>query len=93
VRSQVETPFGSSIKCAVNICSLAPAGRHLCSTLSCEAAPRVDMLVTILTALGCRLSIEPLKNEDFRSARVGVDTRVAPSEGIKPDMAFATDNK
>jgi hypothetical protein len=51
------------------------------------------MLVTILTALGCRLSIEPLKNEDFRSARVGVDTRVAPSEGIKPDMAFATDNK
>ena len=65
----------------------------LLEVLSCEAAPRVDMLVTILTALGCRLSIEPLENEDFRSARVGVDTRVAPSEGIKPNMALATDNK
>ena len=29
--SQVEIPSGSSIKCAVNICSSAPAGRHLCS--------------------------------------------------------------
>ena len=65
----------------------------LLEVLSCEAAPRVDMLVTILTALGCRLSIEPLENEDFRSARVGVDTRVALSEGIKPNMALATDNK
>ena len=65
----------------------------LLEVLSCEAAPRVDMLVTILTALGCRLSIEPLENEDFRSARVGVDTRVAPSEGIKPNIALATDNK
>jgi len=61
--------------------------------LSCESAPRVDMLVTILTALGCRLSIEPLENENFRSARIGVDTRVAPPEPVKPDPALATDNK
>lgn len=61
--------------------------------LSCEAAPRVDILVTILTALGCRLSIQPLENENFRSARIGVDTRVAPPEPIKPDPALATDNK
>lgn len=65
----------------------------LLEVLSCKAAPRVDMLVTILTALGCRLSIEPLENEDFRSARVGLDTRVAPREDIKPDMALAIDNK
>ena len=61
--------------------------------LSCESAPRVDMLVTILTALGCRLSIEPLENENFRSARIGVDTRVAPPEPVKPDPALVTDNK
>jgi DNA-binding phage protein len=65
----------------------------LLEVLSCEAAPRVDMLVAILTALGCRLSIEPLENRDFHSASDGVDTRVAPPKDIKPDMARATDNK
>ena len=65
----------------------------LLEVLSCEAAPRIDMLVTILTALGCRLSIEPIENKDFRSARVGVDTQVALPEAIKSDPALATDNK
>ena len=65
----------------------------LLEVLSCEAAPRVDMLVTILIALGCRLSIEPLENENFRSAGIGVDTQVAPPEPVKPDPALATDNK
>ena len=65
----------------------------LLEVLSCETAPRVDMLVTILTALGCRLSIEPIENKDFHSARVGVDTRVAPPEAIKPEPALTTDNK
>ena len=65
----------------------------LLEVLSCEAAPRVDMLVTILIALGCRLSIEPLANENFRSACIGVDTQVAPPESVKPDPALATDNK
>ena len=32
--------------------------------LSNGEAPRVDMLATILTALGCQLSIEPLKTEE-----------------------------
>ena len=65
----------------------------LLEVLSCEAAPRVDRLVTILTALGCRLSIERLENEDFRSARVDADTPVAPPDRIKPDTTLATDNK
>ena len=65
----------------------------LLEALSCEAAPRVDILVTILTALGCRLSIERLENEDFHSAPVGMDTRIAPPEGINPNMALATDTK
>ena len=65
----------------------------LLEVLSCEVAPRVDMLVTILTALGCRLSIERLEDEDSRSARISVDTQAAPPEGIKPDMALTADNK
>ncbi len=35
----------------------------LTEVLSSEDAPRVDTLTTILTALGCRLSIEPLVEE------------------------------
>ena len=65
----------------------------LLEVLSSEAAPRVDRLVTILTALGCRLSIESLESEDLRPARVGVDAPIAPPEGIKPDTTLATDNK
>ena len=34
----------------------------LLEILSCEEAPRIDMLTNILIALGCRLSIEPLKD-------------------------------
>lgn len=65
----------------------------LSEVLSCETALPVDMLVAILTALGCRLSIEPLENKDFCSASVNVDTRIAPPEGSKSDIALATDNK
>lgn len=65
----------------------------LLEVLSCEAAPRVDMLITILTALGCRLSIERIENEDARSVSVAMDTTVMPSDGIKSDMPVATDNK
>ncbi len=36
----------------------------LSEVLSSDAAPRIDTLVTILNALGCRLSIEPLKDEE-----------------------------
>ena len=65
----------------------------LLEMLSSETAPRIDMLVTILTALGCRLSIEHLESKDCRSARLGVETPVAPPEDIKPNVALATDNK
>jgi len=41
----------------------------LSKTLSCEEAPRIDMLANILTALGCRLAIEPLKE-------VGISTDI-----------------
>ena len=65
----------------------------LTEMLSSEDAPRVDTLTTILTALGCQLSIEPLKAEACGVEHSGVDTSVAPIEGTKPEMALATDNK
>ena len=65
----------------------------LTEVLSSEDAPRVDTLRTILTALGCRLSIEPLKAEGCSAERAGVDTSVAPIKGIKSETALATHNK
>ena len=38
--------------------------------LSNGEVPRVDMLATILTALGCQLSIEPLKTEGCSSPHI-----------------------
>ena len=65
----------------------------LTKVLSNGDAPRVDTLRIILTALGCRLSIEPLKAEGCSAERAGVDTSVAPIESIKSEMPLATDNK
>ena len=38
------------------------APETLLEILSSEKAPRIDVLANILTALGCRLAIEPLKD-------------------------------
>ena len=65
----------------------------LTEMLSSEDAPRVDTLTTILTALGCRLSIEPLKAEACGIEHSGVDTSVAPIEGTKPEIALATETE
>jgi DNA-binding phage protein len=65
----------------------------LSKMLSSEEAPRLDMLVTILTALGCKLSIKLLGAEGFRGEKEDVDAVLATSEGIKPDIVFARDNK
>ena len=65
----------------------------LTEMLSSEDAPRVDTLTTILTALGCRLSIEPLKAEACGIEHSGVDTSVAPIKGTKPEIALATETE
>lgn len=65
----------------------------LTKVLSSGEVPRVDTLRTILTALGCRLSIEPLKAEACGAEHSGVDASVAPIEDIKSGMTLATDNK
>ena len=71
----------------------AIAPETLSKILSSEEAPYLDTFATILKALGCRLSIEPLKPENCVAEHAGVDTSVASIEGTKPEMALATDNK
>ncbi len=71
----------------------AIAPETLSKILSIKEAPHLDTFVTILKALGCRLSIEPLKAEDCSPDRADVDTSVAPIKDTKPEMALATDNK
>jgi len=39
----------------------------LLEILSAEEAPRIDIFANILTALGCQLSIEPIKDEERSS--------------------------
>ncbi len=65
----------------------------LSKILSSEEAPHLDTFATILKALGCRLSIEPLKAEDCSPDRADVDTSVTPIKDTKPEIALATDNK
>ncbi len=65
----------------------------LTKVLSSEDAPRVDTLRTILTAFGCRLSIEPLEDEEPRVAHAGIETSAASIARTKPDTVLTTDNK
>lgn len=65
----------------------------LSKILSSEKAPHLDTLAAVLNVLGCRLAIVPLKAEGCSAERAGVDTSVAPIEGIKSEIALATDNK
>lgn len=69
------------------------APETLSKILSSEEAPHLDTFATILKALGCRLSIEPLKAEGCDADRVDVDTSVAPIEGITSERVLSTDNK
>ena len=69
------------------------APETLSKILSSEEVPHLDTLAAVLNALGCRLSIEPLKAEDCSADRAGVDTSVASIEDIKSEMTLATDNK
>ena len=71
----------------------AMAPETLSKILSSEKVLHLDTFATILKALGCQLSIEPLKTEDCGAEHADVDTSVAQIEGTKPEMALATENK
>ncbi len=57
------------------------APQCLSDMLSSEKAPRLDTLNTILQALGCRLSIQPLKDAD---SSADMDYSVTPRESTDP---------
>ena len=65
----------------------------LTKVLSGEDAPRIDTLATILTALGCRLAIEPLPTENPRAEMGDAEAPVTPIERTEPNIELATDNQ
>ena len=68
------------------------APQVLSDLLSSEEAPRLDTLNTILQALGCRLSIEPLKTTEPETELVPEQTSIVPSEVSSPNLEVSTEN-
>lgn len=65
----------------------------LSKVLHSEKAPRIDTLSTILKALGCRLSIEPLETERSCTEMGDVDAPVGAAESAGTAMELTTDNQ
>ena len=63
------------------------APQVLSDVLSSEKAPRLDTLNTILRGLGCRLSIQLLKDADSSADK---DYSVAPRENADPHLEVTT---
>ena len=55
----------------------------LLDILASDEAPRIDLLNAILTALGCRLSIQPLETKRS-NAELAAETSIVPSEISSP---------
>ena len=60
----------------------------LSEMLSSEKAPRLDTLNTILQGLGCRLSIQPLKDTNSSADK---NYSVAPRESADPHLEATTE--
>ena len=65
------------------------APRVLSDVLSSEKAPHLDTLNTILQALGCRLSIQPLKDADSSANK---DYSVTPRESADPHLEVTVES-
>ncbi|MDE0010567.1 MAG: transcriptional regulator [Candidatus Poribacteria bacterium] len=52
----------------------------LSDMLSSEKPPRIDLLSAVLTALGCRLSIQPLKPIEPNAELAAAETSIVTSE-------------
>jgi len=68
------------------------APQVLSDVLSSEEAPRLDTLNTILQALGCRLSIQPLKDATSGLHYADENYPVAPRESTDPNLEVATES-
>ena len=63
----------------------------LLELLSSDAAPRIDTLNTIFSALGCRLSIKPRENASPMDGVKDADYPLAPQESVKSGLGITTD--
>ena len=61
--------------------------------LSSETAPQVDMLITILNATGCRLSIKHMETERPCTEMGDVDAPVGATESAATAMELTTDKQ
>ena len=68
------------------------APQVLSDVLSSEKAPRLDTLNTILQGLGCRLSIQPLKDVNSGLHYADESYPVAPRESTDPNLEGTTEN-
>ena len=66
--------------------------RVLSDVLSSEKAPRLDTLNMILQGLGCRLSIQPLKDVSSDLHQADENYPVTPRESTDPDLEVTTEN-
>ena len=60
----------------------------LLEMLSSEEIPHIDILSTLFTTLGCRLSIKPLQNVIPRANK---DYSIAPGESVDLNVEVATE--
>jgi DNA-binding phage protein len=69
------------------------APQCLSDVLSSEEAPRLDTLNTILQALGCRLSVQPLKTTEPETELAAAQTSIVPSEVSSHNLEVSTENQ
>ncbi|MDE0683257.1 MAG: helix-turn-helix domain-containing protein [Candidatus Poribacteria bacterium] len=65
------------------------APQAVSDVLSSEKAPHLDTLNRILQGLGCRLSIQPLKDPNSSADK---DYSVAPTESTDPHLEVTTES-
>ena len=68
------------------------APQVLSDVLSSKKAPRLDTLNTILQALGCRLSIERLKDSSASLHHADENYPVTPREDADPNLEVSTES-
>lgn len=65
----------------------------LSEMLTSDAAPRLDMFSSILTALGCRLSIQPLEATECNAEPVAGETSIVSSELSSPSSEVSIEKR
>lgn len=63
----------------------------LSDMLASDEAPRLDILIKILRALGCRLSIQPLKPTKSNAELAAAETSMVPSEISSPSAEVSVE--